>query len=82
MATWLPYFTMTGIEWFKKGGGGADISQIKGANALIGFYPDSQRYFDVHHSENDVFGSVNHRELELGSASITILTLLLSEFGL
>jgi hypothetical protein len=82
MATWLPYFTMTGIEWFKKGGGGADISQIKGANALIGFYPDSQRYFDVHHSENDVFSSVNHRELELGSASITILTLLLSEFGL
>ena len=73
---------MGGIEWFKKGGGGADISQIKGSNALIGFYPDSQRYFDVHHSENDVFSSVNHRELELGSASITILTLLLSEFGL
>lgn len=82
MTSWLPYFTMTGIEWFKKGGGGANISQIKGSNALIGFYPDSQRYFDVHHSENDVFSSVNHRELELGSASITILTLLLSEFGL
>jgi len=82
MSSWLPYFTMTGIEWFKKGGSGADISQIKSANALIGFYPDSQRYFDVHHSENDVFSSVNHRELELGSASITILTLLLSEFGL
>lgn len=82
MTSWLPYFTMTGIDWFKKGGGGADISQIKGAKALIGFYPDSQRYFDVHHSENDVFTAVNHRELELGSASITILTLLLSEFGL
>ncbi|MBK7868036.1 MAG: M20/M25/M40 family metallo-hydrolase [Ignavibacteriales bacterium] len=82
MSSWLPYFKMTGIEWFKNGGGGADISQIKGSKALIGFYPDSQRYFDVHHSENDVFSSVNHRELELGSASITILTLLLSEFGL
>lgn len=81
MEEWLPYFKRTGIEWFRKGGSGADISRIKNAKALIGYVPDSQRYFDFHHSDNDVFGAVNHRELELGSAAITILTILISEFG-
>ena len=79
---WLPYFNATGIEWFRKGGSGADISQIKNSKALIGYVPDSQRYFTYHHSANDVFTAVDHRELELGSAAITILTLLISEFGL
>ncbi len=27
--------------------------------------PDTQRYFDVHHSESDTFSSINERELEL-----------------
>jgi len=82
MEGWLPYFTRTGLEWFRKGGSGADISQIKNAKALIGYVPDSQRYFTYHHSANDVFTGVDHRELELGSAAITILTMLISEFGL
>ncbi len=82
MESWLTYFARTGIEWFRKGGSGADISQIKNAKALIGYVPDSQRYFTYHHSANDLFTEVDHRELELGSAAITILTLLLSEFGL
>lgn len=81
MESWLPYFKRTGIEWFRKGGSGADISRIKNARALIGYVPDSQRYFDFHHSDNDVFEAVNHRELELGSVAITILTILISEFG-
>lgn len=81
MESWLPYFRRTGIEWFRKGGSGADISRIKNARALIGYVPDSQRYFDFHHSDNDVFEAVNHRELELGSVAITILTILISEFG-
>lgn len=82
MEAWLPYFSRTGIEWFRKGGSGADISQIKNSKALIGYVPDSQRYFTYHHSANDVFTEVDHRELELGSAAMTILTLLISEFGL
>ena len=82
MEKWLPYFSRTGIEWFRKGGSGADISRIKNSKALIGYVPDSQRYFTYHHSANDVFTAVDHRELELGSAAITILTLLISEFGL
>jgi hypothetical protein len=81
MQGWLPYFEKTGIDWIKKGGSGADISQIKDVKGLIGFVPDSQRYFIIHHSANDVFNSVDMRELELGSAAITIMTLMISDFG-
>ncbi|NUM70032.1 MAG: M28 family peptidase [Ignavibacteriaceae bacterium] len=79
---WLPVLRRSRIEWVEKGGSGADISRIKGARALIGYVPDSQRYFDVHHSDNDVYSAVNAREMELGSASMAILTMLLSEVGL
>lgn len=57
---------------FEKGYGGVDI------NPLLDYYPDmlqmglaisSQRYFDFHHAETDVFENVNKRELELGCAA-------------
>ena len=48
---------------------------------LIGFVPDSQRYFDVHHAATDVFENVNKRELELGAGSMAGLVYLLSEYG-
>jgi hypothetical protein len=46
---------------------------------LIGFVPDSQRYFDFHHAETDVFESVNKRELELGCAAISSLLYMLDK---
>jgi len=49
---------------------------------LIGYVPDDQRYFDVHHSDNDVFEEVHPREMQLGTSAIAILTYLLSEEGL
>jgi hypothetical protein len=79
---WLPYLQRAGIDWLRKGGSGSDISKIKKCNTLIGYIPDNQRYFDFHHSENDVFEAIHPREMELGSAAITILTYLLSEEGL
>lgn len=82
MQRWLPILNRSGIEWIKKGGSGVDISFIKNTNALIGYVPDDQRYFDYHHSANDVFSEVNPREFSLGSASITLLMLLLSEEGI
>jgi hypothetical protein len=48
---------------------------------LIGFKPDSQRYFEYHHASNDKFDTVNQRELELGAASIS-LVYLLDKYGL
>ena len=80
--SWIPVLKKASIEWVEKGGSGVDVSHIKNANALIGYVPDDQRYFDFHHSANDVYEAVNPRELELGSAAITILAYLLSEEGL
>ncbi|NQU80884.1 MAG: peptidase M28 family protein, partial [Bacteroidetes bacterium] len=44
---------------------------------LISYIPDTQRYFDYHHSANDSFETVNHRELQLGSAAIASLIYLI-----
>jgi carboxypeptidase Q len=79
MQSWLPILEYAGINWIKKGFSGSDISKIKNIPALIGFVPDDQRYFDLHHSNNDVFEEVNPREMELGTAAIAALAYLLSE---
>jgi hypothetical protein len=65
------------------GGGGADIGPLKPQKGLLcGYYPDSQRYFDFHHTEADVFEVVNKRELELGAASLAALIYLLDHLNL
>ena len=43
--------------------------------------PDSQRYFDYHHSADDVFENVNKRELELGGAALATLIYLIDSQG-
>lgn len=40
---------------------------------LVNYKPDSQRYFDFHHSELDVFDAINERELHLGAAAMAVL---------
>lgn len=63
-------------------GGGADIGPLKKqGTVLIGYIPDSQRYFDYHHTSIDTFDKVNKRELELGAAAIASLMWLMSEEG-
>lgn len=72
------------IEDIEAGGGGADIGPLKKVLpdiVLIGYRPDSQRYFDIHHASNDVFENVNRRELELGAAGIAALTYLIDQKG-
>lgn len=79
---WLPLLEPFGLG-FKKGGSGADISGLKSQKGLlIGFEPDSQRYFDYHHTAIDTFEAVNKRELELGAAAMTALVYLLDKYGL
>ena len=66
------------------GGSGSDIeplSVFKNA-ILIGYRADSQRYFDIHHTPNDVFENVNKRELELGAAAMTSLVYLIDQHGI
>ncbi|MHC1707613.1 MAG: M28 family peptidase [Bacteroidales bacterium] len=75
-----PLFLPYGIWYFKEGGGGVDISFLKKQDVpLIGLSTDSQRYFDYHHCELDVFERVNEREMQLGSASLAALIYLLDQ---
>ena len=79
---WLPLLEPYGL-YLSKGGSGADISPLKSQKGLlIGFRPDSQRYFDYHHTAIDTIDAVNKRELELGAASITSLVYLIDQHGL
>jgi Zn-dependent M28 family amino/carboxypeptidase len=57
--SWLPILKKAGISWIQKGGSGADISQINNIKLPMGYVPDSQRYFDLHHSPSDVFEEVH-----------------------
>jgi Zn-dependent M28 family amino/carboxypeptidase len=59
-------------------GGGADISPLKEQGVpLMELMPDSQRYFDYHHTADDTFDKVNKRELELGAAAMAALIYLI-----
>jgi len=81
---WKELFTPYFSERLTMGGSGSDIEPLsifKNA-VLIGFKADSQRYFDIHHTPNDVFENVNKRELELGAASMASLVYLIDNYGI
>jgi len=83
IAAWEPLFKPYLIHYFELGHSGADIGPLKGGNTVLaGLVPDSQRYFDHHHSENDTFDQVNKRELELGAATMTSLIYLIDKYGI
>jgi Zn-dependent M28 family amino/carboxypeptidase len=72
------------INHLVPGYSGADIVPLRKLFpeiVLIGFMPDSQRYFDIHHTAKDVFENVHKRELELGSGSMTSLIYLIDQSG-
>lgn len=80
---WLPLLEPYGIHVLKGGGAGADVGPLQQRDeqtVLIGFVPDSQRYFDVHHASTDTFESVNQRELELGAAALASLMYLADKY--
>ncbi len=81
---WKKLLEPYGADRLTAGGGGSDIGPLREKTPgvmLIGYLPDSQRYFDVHHSPNDVFENVNKRELELGAASMAALIYLIDQHG-
>ncbi len=82
VSSWLPLLESYGIS-FEMGGSGADIGPLKSQKGLlVGLRPDSQRYFDFHHTADDVIENVNQRELELGAAAMASLVYLIDKFGL
>lgn len=82
---WKPLLAPYGLHEIGPGHAGTDIGplgEVSKSTALIGFKPDSQRYFQYHHAANDTFDKVNKRELELGGASMAALVYLLDRYGL
>jgi carboxypeptidase Q len=80
---WIPLLIPYGVYSMEHGGGGADMDPL---HNLLGtpvgeLVPDSQRYFDYHHSAGDVFEVVNKRELELGAINMTALIYLVDKYG-
>lgn len=79
---WLPLLEPYGLTLWT-GGSGADISPLKSQKGLlIGLRPDSQRYFDYHHTAIDRIDAVNERELKLGAAAMASLVFLIDKYGL
>ncbi|MBU4494147.1 MAG: M20/M25/M40 family metallo-hydrolase [Acidobacteria bacterium] len=80
---WEPLFQRVGLQWLRPGGGGVDIGPPgQSGTLLIGLIPDSQRYFDVHHSALDTIETVNSRELEMGAIAIALLAYILAQEGI
>ena len=80
---WAPLFYPYGVYDFNEKGSGSDVGPLKElGTALAGLQTDSQRYFDLHHAETDVFEAVSKRELDLGTLNMAALIWLVSEYGL
>lgn len=81
--SWSSLFRPLNVYDFEHEEGGTDIDPLgKLGVPLAGLFPDPQRYFDVHHTNKDVFEAVNHRELKLGAVTLASLVYLVSEHGL
>jgi hypothetical protein len=80
---WEYVFKPLGIATMRPGGGGVDVAPLAAqGTALLGIIPDSQRYFDVHHSGHDVLESVHPRELELNAITLAIYAYILAQEGI
>ena len=80
---WKSLFEPYLVHVFEKGYSGADIGPLKDQQIVMaGLVPDSQRYFDHHHAQNDTFEHVNKRELELGAAAMASLVYLFDKYGI
>jgi len=77
-----PVLAPYGFTEITTGFGGVDIGPLGASGThLLGYLPDSQRYFDHHHAQTDVFEAVNKRELELGAGGMAAMVYLLDQYG-
>ncbi len=80
---WESLFLTLGMLGMHQGGGGVDIAPLaKGGTVTIGLVPESQSYFDVHHSGRDVLDAVNSMELELGAIAIAVFAYVMAQEGI
>ena len=80
---WRALFEPYGLYAFTKGTGGADVSGLLPLGVTVGgLMPDSQRYFDYHHTTIDSLDKVSPRELHLGAGALASLIWLVDAHGL
>lgn len=76
--SWERLFSPYGVFDFQLGSSGTDIEPLRELEVpTAGLSTDSQRYFDLHHTEEDTFEKVNRRELLLGATVMTQLIYLI-----
>ncbi|MBL3549954.1 MULTISPECIES: M20/M25/M40 family metallo-hydrolase [Chryseobacterium] len=69
---WSKLFLPYGVYNFNERFSGTDLYPLHDMGIPAAeLMPDSQRYFDIHHTEEDTFEKVNRRELLLGAAAMT-----------
>ncbi|MBF8456120.1 M20/M25/M40 family metallo-hydrolase [Kaistella sp. G5-32] len=69
--SWKNLFLPYGVYNFDMQYAGTDIEPMEPLGVpLAELVPDSQRYFDIHHSDEDTFDKVNRRELLLGATTM------------
>ena len=84
---WKEGLSQYGVGDLRRGGAGVDIGPLKKEEPagkrplMVGLRPNSQRYFDYHHSDRDVFENVHERELKLGAAALTSMVYLLDRLN-
>jgi hypothetical protein len=82
-ARWKELFEPYSVLVFKAGEGGEDVRPLLSLGyPVAGLVPDSQRYFDIHHTTEDSIDKVNPRELELGAGAMAALVYLVDQHGL
>ncbi|WP_312286030.1 M20/M25/M40 family metallo-hydrolase [Chryseobacterium gleum] len=70
--SWSNLFLPYGIYNFEERFSGTDLYPLHDMGVPAAeLMPDSQRYFDIHHTVEDTFEKVNRRELLLGATALT-----------
>ena len=72
-----------GLSEIQAGGGGVDIAAlVEQGTVPMGFIPNAQTYFDLHHSALDTLDRVHPREIELGAITLSLMAYIVSQEGL
>jgi carboxypeptidase Q len=80
---WENLLQSIGMCWIRQGGGGVDIAPLaEQGTILMDLVPDSQSYFDLHHSALDVLSAVHPRHLELGAVAMAVFAYILAQEGI
>jgi carboxypeptidase Q len=79
--SWAHLFLPYGVYDFTGTYSGTDLYPLHDMGVPTAeLVPDSQRYFDIHHTEEDTFEKVNRRELLLGASTLTQIIYMIDKY--